>query len=239
MRDAQQGPRRHVDGGSLCRPGVARMPRSTTVLSGELELPSAGPMNARRSPTRASHLPRCRWGSTRFRNATQGWFVMRAFYAVHFETPVDDIPSTRQPSPAAQAPAQSHRRHRHTGGEAQPAHLFVCGRECGRKRRGTTRTTRHREHLSRISPDSAFVQVNAQIQRQDEEPARGLEPPTPCLQDRCAASCATPAGNRAPAYLRPDRGTAPRRVPWGRSLRVTARLSCTSGHAGRRRTWPT
>src|SRR6478609_4242969 len=44
------------------------------------------------------------------------------------------------------------------------------------------------------------------------EPAGGLEPPTPCLQDRCAASCATPAGNRAPAYLRPDGGTGRRQA---------------------------
>src|SRR4029079_14746979 len=35
--------------------------------------------------------------------------------------------------------------------------------------------------------------------------ARGLEPLTPCLQSRCAASCATPPGcpvvDRAPAHL--------------------------------------
>src|SRR6476660_3293850 len=73
------------------------------------------------------------------------------------------------------------------GGEAQHAHLFVCGRECGRKRGGTTRTNRHREHLSRICPDSAFAQVKGQIPRQGSEPAGGLEPPTPCLQAKLTA----------------------------------------------------
>ena len=109
----------------------------------------------------------------------------------------------------------------------QRAHLFVCGRECGRKRRGTTRTTRHREHLSRISPDSAFVQVNAQIQRQDEEPARGLEPPTPCLQAkltairlvlprvRSAVTCGYVRVDRVRSSVKnhPDRAVSPRFLP--------------------------
>ena len=64
----------------------------------------------------------------------------------------------------------------------------MCGRECGRELRGTRRTTRHREHLSRIGPRPAFVQVKGQIPGAGEgagrgvEPAGRLEPPTPCSQ---------------------------------------------------------
>ena len=112
-------------------------------------------------------------------------------------------------------------------GEAQHAHLFVCGRECGRKLRGTTRTNRHREHLSRICPDSAFAQVKGQIPRQGREPARGLEPLTPCLQakptfirvvPRCArwaVTCGNVRADRVGSSVgdRPGRAVPPRFLP--------------------------
>ena len=41
------------------------------------------------------------------------------------------------------------------------------------------------------SPRPAYVQVRA---ISASELARGLEPLTTCLQDRCATDCATPAG---------------------------------------------
>ncbi len=90
----------------------------------------------------------------------------------------------------------------------------------------------------RISPDSAFVQVNAQIQRQDEEPARGLEPPTPCLQAkltairlvlprvRSAVTCGYVRVDRVRSSVKdhPDRAVSPRflPLPCRRSRRPTA-----------------
>src|SRR5689334_18357118 len=41
------------------------------------------------------------------------------------------------------------------------------------------------------------------------EPARGLEPLTTCLQDKCAASCATPAGNPGQPTSAPRRRNGP------------------------------
>src|SRR6476469_2638132 len=124
------------------------------------------------------------------------------------------------------------------GGEAQHAHLFVCGRECGRKLRGTTRTNRHREHLSRTCPDSAFAQVKGQIPRQGSEPAGGLEPPTPCLQAkltairlvlprvRSAVTCGCVRVDRVRSSVtdHPDRAVSPRflPLPCRRSRRSTA-----------------
>src|SRR4051794_5985044 len=68
---------------SLCRSGVARMPRSTTVLGGELELPSPGPMTLAGAPP-AFHLPRA--GGAPLAFVTRLRVVrMRTFYAVHFE----------------------------------------------------------------------------------------------------------------------------------------------------------
>jgi hypothetical protein len=75
------------------------------------------------------------------------------------------------------------RRWRRRTGNGQSAHLFVCGRECGRELRGTRRTTRHHEHLSKIDLNPVLTQVKSRILRQGMEPAGGLEPPTPCLQD--------------------------------------------------------
>jgi hypothetical protein len=59
------------------------------------------------------------------------------------------------------------------------------------------------------------------------EPTGGLEPPTPCLQDRCAANCATSANRRrrvcsashgtAKSYL--SRTTPERRFEWRRDTR--------------------
>jgi hypothetical protein len=43
------------------------------------------------------------------------------------------------------------------------------------------------------------------------EPAGGLEPPTTCLQDRCAAICATPASLRGPTASLATRGRRPDR----------------------------
>ena len=75
--------------------------------------------------------------------------------------------------------------------------------------------------------------------RQESEPARGLEPLTTCLQDKCAASCATPAGNRAPAYLARRCQNGSEAIASGPFLVDDVRSSAVSDHAGRRRTWPT
>lgn len=45
----------------------------------------------------------------------------------------------------------------------------------------------------------------------ESEPTKGLEPPTTCLQDRCAANCATPAGAGS------ARGAAAGLEPWYRA----------------------
>ena len=124
------------------------------------------------------------------------------------------------------------------GGEAQHAHLFVCGRECGRELGDTKRTMRHGEHLSRVSRRTVLVQVNAQIRRQDEEPAGGLEPPTPCLQAkltairlvlprvRSAVTCGYVRVDRVRSSVKdhPDRTVSPRflPLPCRRSRRSTA-----------------
>jgi hypothetical protein len=47
--------------------------------------------------------------------------------------------------------------------EAQPAHLFVCGRKCGRELRGTRRTNQHHEHLSKIGHTPVCAQVSGPI----------------------------------------------------------------------------
>lgn len=50
-------------------------------------------------------------------------------------------------------------------------------------------------HLVRPPPTFAHARDLNECQRQIE-PAAGLEPATPCLQDKCAANCATPASRR-------------------------------------------
>jgi len=63
--------------------------------------------------------------------------------------------------------------------EAQRAHLFVCGRECGRKLHGTTRTTRHHGHLSTIALNPVFAQVKGRILRQGSGADEGTRTPNP------------------------------------------------------------
>src|SRR6476469_7466844 len=49
--------------------------------------------------------------------------------------------------------------------------------------------------VGRVNTDIVAVQRGCR-QGQVRELAKGLEPSTPCLQDRCATDCATPAGPR-------------------------------------------
>jgi hypothetical protein len=116
----------------------------------------------------------------------------------------------------------------------------------------TRRIWRHLAHLTHSRRETAFMQVSRHILRQETEPARGLEPLTTCLQDKCAASCATPAGNRAPAYLAPRSENGPEAVASGPLLGdASGRRRCHITQAGaepgprrsgsgssRRRCWP-
>jgi len=51
------------------------------------------------------------------------------------------------------------------------------------------------EERARPPPGSLQVRGHERLPR-ETEPAAGLEPATPCLQDKCAANCATPASRR-------------------------------------------